>query len=116
MYVCGDGCMYICGDVCMCVGMCICVGVYVCVWGCTYVCGDVSIYEAANKSHLNPKFFSSENDWEQNSEVFSLPKMIRNGIPRFFSSAKQAEFRRNCRLFRLVTYSAENFFDGKWQP
>jgi hypothetical protein len=84
-----------------------CVGVYVYVWGCTYVCGDVCIYEAANKSCLFPKFFSSENDSERNSEFFSLPKMVRNGIPRFFSSAKQAEFRQNCRLFRLVQYSAE---------
>jgi hypothetical protein len=71
------------------------------------VCGDVCIYEAANKSRLYPKFFSSENDSERNSEVFSIPKIIRNGIPRFFSSAKQAEFRRNYRLFRLVPYSAE---------
>ncbi len=55
----------------------------------------VGMYEAANKSRLYSKFFSSENDSERNSEVFSLPKMIWNGIPRFFSSAKQAEFRRN---------------------
>jgi hypothetical protein len=86
------------------------VGMFVCVWdvcGGTYVCGDVCIYEAANKSRLYPKFCSSENDSERNSEVFSIPKIIRNGIPRFFSSAKQAEFRRNYRLFRLVPYSAE---------
>jgi hypothetical protein len=79
----------------------------VCVGGCTYVCGDVCIYEAANKSRLYPKIFSSKNDSERNSEVFSLPKIIRNGIPRFFSSTKQAEFRWNCLLFRLVPYSAE---------
>ncbi len=40
--------------------------------------------EAANKSNLFPKFFSSENDLERNSEVLSVPKMIRTGIPRFF--------------------------------
>ncbi len=90
MYVCMVEHMYVCGGVCMCVG-----------------CGDVCIYEAANKSCLYPKFFSSENDSERNSKVFSLPKMVRNGILRFFSSAKQAEFRRNYRLFRLVPNSAE---------
>ncbi len=37
-------------------------------------------------------FFSSENDLERNSEVFSLPKMVRNGIPRFFSSKNGLEW------------------------
>ncbi len=82
-------------------------------------------------------FFSYENGSEQNSEVFSLPKMVRNRfprfysfqmvrngiprvflfwemvrnrIPRFFSLAKQAEFRRKCRLFRLVPYSVKIIF------
>jgi hypothetical protein len=53
--------------------------------------------------------------------VFLFRELVRNGIPRvfssenwfgmefrgFFSSAKQAKFRRNCCLFRLVPYSAE---------
>ncbi len=39
--------------------------------------------------------------------VFLFWEMVRNGTPRFFSSAKQAEFLRNCHLFHLVPYSAE---------
>jgi hypothetical protein len=78
-----------------------CVGMYVCVWGCRCVCWGVCMCVGM---YVFTKFFSSENDSDRNSEVFSLPKMIQNGIPRFFSSAKQAEFRRNYRLFRLVPY------------
>ncbi len=48
--------------------------------------------------------------------VFLFREMVGNGILRFFYSAKQAEFRRNCRLFRLVPNSADFFFLGKWQP
>jgi hypothetical protein len=55
-------------------------------------------------------FFSSENGSERNSEGFLFRETDRNGIPRFFFSAKQAEFRRNCRLFHLFVYAAEFFF------
>jgi hypothetical protein len=69
--------------------------------------------EAANKSRLFPSFFSSKNDSERNSEVFSendsernseaflfrkwfetefrgfsQPKIVRNGIRGVFSSEK----------------------------
>ncbi len=78
-----------------------------------------------------PRFFSSENGWERNFEVFSsenglernskvlslkmvwngmvflFQEIVQNGISRFFSSVKQTEFRKNSRLFRLVSYSTE---------
>jgi hypothetical protein len=37
-------------------------------------------------------FFSSENVSEQNSEVFSIPKMVRKGIPRFVLSENGSEW------------------------
>jgi hypothetical protein len=55
--------------------------------------------ETANKSRLFPKFFSSENNSERNSEVFSVPKMIRNKIPRFLTSKNGSE--RNSEEFSL---------------
>jgi hypothetical protein len=40
--------------------------------------------------------------WNGIPRVFLFREMVRNGIPKLFSYSKQAEFRRNCRLFRLV--------------
>ncbi len=80
--------------------------------------GIPSFFSSKNGSEQNSKVFSSENGSERNFKVLSLKmvwngmvflfqEMVRNGIPRFFSSAKQTEFRRNSCLFRLVSYSAE---------
>ncbi len=80
--------------------------------------GIPSFFSSENGLERNSKVFSSENGSERNSKVLSLKmvwngmvflfqKMVRNGIPRFFSSAKQTEFRRNSCLFRLVSYSTE---------
>ncbi len=80
-----------------------------------------------NGSEWNFEGVSPEKWFGTNSEGVSLPKMVRNGmkrvflfremvrngIPRFLSSAKQAEFRRKCRLFRLVPNSAEFCFSRK---
>jgi hypothetical protein len=65
------------------------------------------------KKWFGTEFYSEgfslpRNGSEQNSESFLFREMVWKGIPRFFSSAKQAEFRWNCCLFRLVV--------RKWQP
>ncbi len=69
----------------------------------------MKFYETANKSGLSSSVFCSRK-WfgtdspvfsvpkigsERNSEVFSFPKMVRNGIPRFFLFRKwfETEFR-----------------------
>ncbi len=57
-----------------------------------------------------PKFFSSKNDSEQNSEVFSLPKMVWNGIPRFFSSKNGSEW--NSQGFSLPRNGSELNSEG----
>jgi hypothetical protein len=68
-------------------------------------CKIMNFYKAANESRLFPKFFSSKNylewnseiffssknDSERNSEVFSLPKIVQNGIQKFFSSKNGSE-------------------------
>ncbi len=54
-----------------------------------------------------PRFYHLKIVWSGVLMVFHFREMVRNGILRFFSSAKQAEFRRKSRLFRLVSYSAE---------
>jgi hypothetical protein len=60
-----------------------------------------------------PRFYHPKIVWNRIPRVFLFREMVRNGIPRFFSSAKQAEFRRKSRLFCLVSYSAEYFFCRK---
>ncbi len=73
----------------------------------------MKLYEAAIKSCLFRSFFlfqkwfrtefliffSSKNDSDWNSEDFSLPKMVQNGILRFFSSKKGLE-RNSMGFFR----------------
>jgi hypothetical protein len=74
------------------------------------------VFSSENGLERNSKVLSFKNGLERNSKGFFLP---RNGSERnseVFLSAKHAEFRRNSRLFRFVSYSAEYFFVGKWQP
>ncbi len=59
-------------------------------------------------------FFSSENDSERNSEVFSLPKMVLNGILRFFSSKNGSK--RNSRGFSLPRNGSEWNSEGLSLP
>jgi hypothetical protein len=65
--------------------------------------GIPSFFSFVNGSERNSEVFSSENGSKRSSKVsllkmvwngmvFLLQEMVRNGILRFFSSAKQAEF------------------------
>ncbi len=63
--------------------------------------------KAANKSRLFLKFFSAKNDSEQNSEVFPVLKMIRNGILKFFSSKNGSE--RNSQVFLIQKWFGTEF-------
>jgi hypothetical protein len=82
--------------------------------------GIPSFRSSENGSEQNSEVFTSENGLERNSMVLSfkngrernskgffLPRKGSERNSEVFSSVKQAEFRRNSRLFRLVSYSAE---------
>jgi hypothetical protein len=61
-----------------------------------------------------PKFFSSEYDTEWNSEVFSLPKVVWNGIPKFSPSKNSSE--RNSVGFSLLRNGLEWNSEGFTLP
>jgi hypothetical protein len=42
--------------------------------------------------------------------------VTRNKTEVCFCSVKQAEFRRNSRIFRLLSYNSNNFCDENWRP
>ncbi len=50
-------------------------------------------------------FFSSENGTKRNCEVFSIPKIVWNGIPRFISSANDSD--QNSEGFSLPRNGSE---------
>jgi hypothetical protein len=66
----------------------------------------MKFYETANKSRRFSSFLCSQKWFGTDFQVFSLPKIVRNGIPSFFSSENGSE--RNSKVF-----SSENGLERK---